>query len=171
MKMTSAYANKVLKKLYDDKEFLISNENQGMTYVASTEEEPVIPEYDYSATSADIAAIDEKIVKIKHAINLANASNTIQFAGREMTVDMVLVSMAQMNNRLATPDRMRKYQPKSRVDAYGYGSKQKVAPEYRYTNYDIELVKKDYESVNQLIAEMQLALDKYNQTVEFEVDI
>lgn len=44
-------------------------------------------------------------------------------------------------------------------------------PEYRYINYDLELIKQEYESVSKAIMEMQMALDKYNQTVQFEVDI
>ena len=44
-------------------------------------------------------------------------------------------------------------------------------PKYRYINYDLELVKNEYELVSKSIMEMQMALDKYNQTVQFEVDI
>ena len=167
--MTSAYANKVLKMLNDEKDFQISNEAAGMTYVATANEEPVIPDYDYEATAQKIAEINDKIIRIKHAINLANTTNTIQVGDETLTIDMALVKMAQMNTRLATLDRMRKMQPKSRVDAY-YSSNS-VAPEYKYTNYDIELAKKDYDSFSQCIARIQLALDKYNQTVEFDVDV
>lgn len=46
-----------------------------------------------------------------------------------------------------------------------------TVPEYRYINYDLELIKKEYEAVSKTIMEMQMALDKYNQTVQFEVDI
>ena len=45
------------------------------------------------------------------------------------------------------------------------------APEYQYINYDLELAKKEYEAVAARIMEMQLALDRYNQTVEFEVEL
>ncbi|MBO4414702.1 MAG: hypothetical protein J5824_01830 [Lachnospiraceae bacterium] len=168
-KMTSAYANKVLKMLNDEKNFVIANEASGMTYVATSGEEPVIPDYDYASTAQKLAEIDEKIIRIKHAINHANTTNTIQVGEDSLTIDMVLVKMAQMNTRLATLDRMRKQQSKSRVDAY-YSSNS-VAPEYKFTNYDIELVKKDYDRINQYVAQMQLALDKYNQTVEFDVDV
>ena len=44
-------------------------------------------------------------------------------------------------------------------------------PEYKSINYDLEVIKKEYESVSVKIMEMQMALDKYNQTVQFEVDI
>ena len=44
-------------------------------------------------------------------------------------------------------------------------------PEYRYINYDLELVKNEYELVSKSIMEMQMALDQYNQTVQFEVAV
>ena len=169
IKMTSAWANKVIKKLNDDKNYLLSNESDAKTYIAASNEEPVVPNYDYSATAREISEIDEKIIRIKHAINLANATNTVQVGDDTLTVDMVLIKMAQLNSRLRTLDTMRKIQPKSRVDAY-YSSNT-VSPEYKYTNYDTELVKQDYDRINLYITQMQLALDRYNQTVEFEVDV
>ena len=44
-------------------------------------------------------------------------------------------------------------------------------PEYRYVNYDLDLVKQEYERVSQNVMELQMALDQYNQTVQFEVDL
>ena len=51
-----------------------------------------------------------------------------------------------------------------------YGSR-KTTPEYRYINYDLKTVNKDYERIDAEIAAMQIALDKYNQTFEFEVEV
>lgn len=53
-KMTSAYANKVLKKLNEDKEFWLNKERTSNTYVAAEGDEPVIPEYDYVEISNTI---------------------------------------------------------------------------------------------------------------------
>lgn len=168
--MTSAYANKVLKKLNDDKEFWRRKEAEGHTYVAALDEDPVIPEYSYTAVANAVEEIDEKIVKIKHAINLANITNEIVMGDKSMTVDQILVKMAQLNRRRATLDMMRKQEPKRRLNTVSYVSR-KNAPEYEYINYDLDVVKADYERIDAEIAEMQIALDKYNQTVEFEVEI
>ena len=46
-----------------------------------------------------------------------------------------------------------------------------TVPEYRYFNYDLDLIKKEYESVSKAIMEKQMALDRYNQTVQFEVNM
>ena len=168
--MTSAYANKVLRKITEDKEYWRRKENEGCTYVAAIDEEPVIPDYDYEKVAAEITAIDEKILKIKHAININNATNKVAVGDAEMTIDEILVKMAQLSKRKAVLDNLRKREPKTRINSGLYSSR-KTAPEYEYVNYDIELVKKEYERIDAEIAAMQIALDKYNQTFEFEVPV
>lgn len=172
VKMTSAYAAKVLRKLNEDKEFWRNKESESCTYVASLDEEPVIPEYDYQKVSETIREIDEKIVKIKHAINLANLTSQVQVGDVTMTVDQILVKMAQLNRRKAFLDSLRKQEPKVRISAGSYAySAHRTSPEYRYINYDIEAVKRDYELIDRELGIMQIALDKHNQTFEFDVDV
>lgn len=169
-KMTSAYANKLLRKLNDDKTYWLEMESEGSLYVAAVDEEPVVPDYDYSEVTNNISQIDEKILKIKHAINLSNCTNQIEVEGTNYTIDQILVKMAQLNKRKNILDRLRKQSPKSRMHTGGFGSRSAVT-EYQYINYDLELIKYDYEKVESEVAAMQIALDKYNQTVEFEVDV
>ena len=168
--MTSAYANKMLKSLEEDKVFWVNKEAASSTYVASINEEPVVPEYDYTEVAATIAALDEKIAIIKHALNVTNATAKVQVGDTEMSIDTILIKMAQLNKRKAVLDQMRKQLPKTREEQHSYMSRNAV-PEYRYINYDLELIKKEYEAVSKSIMEMQMALDKYNQIVQFEVDI
>lgn len=168
-KMTSAIANKMLRSLEDEKSYWLDKEANSKTYVAATNEEPVIPEYDYVEVSATIAALDEKIATIKHALNLTNATAKIMVGDTEMSVDTILIRMSQLNRRKSTLDQMRKALPKTR-QVSGFGSRN-PAPEYMYLNYDLAQVKQDYEKVSGTIMEMQLALDKYNQTVLFDVEI
>ena len=96
-KMTSAYANKVLKKLKEDKVFWVKKEQEGYVYVAALDEEPVIPEYDYKTVADNISEIDEKIAIIKHTINIVNVTNEIAVGDKMYTIDTILVKMAQMN--------------------------------------------------------------------------
>ena len=168
--MTSAYANKMLKSLEEDKAFWVNKEATSNTYVAAINEEPVIPEYDYSEVAATIAALDEKIAIIKHAINVTNATAKVQVGAEEMSIDTILIKMAQLNRRKSVLDYMRKQLPKARELQHSYGARNAV-PEYRYINYDLDLIKAEYESVSTKIMEMQMALDKYNQTVQFEVEL
>lgn len=169
-KMTSAYANKMLRSLEEDKEYWTNKESASCMYTAAVNEEPVIPEYDYSEVAATIAEIDEKICVIKHAVNVNNAAARIMVGQKEMSVDMILVKMAQLNKRKNMLDFMRKQLPKTREAQRSYSPRNAV-PEYRYINYDLELVKREYVRVSEEILEMQMALDQHNQTVLFEVDI
>lgn len=72
--MTSAYANKMLKSLEEDKAFWLNKEEEACTYVAAINEEPVVPDYDYVEVATTIAALDEKIAIIKHELNVTNAN-------------------------------------------------------------------------------------------------
>lgn len=168
--MTSAYASKLLRSLEEDKAFWANKEETSSTYVVAINEEPVVPEYDYAEVAATIAELDEKIAIIKHALNVANATAKVPVGDVEMSIDTILIKMAQLNKRKSVLDMMRKQLPKARVEQNAYMSRNSV-PEYRYINYDLELIKKEYECVSTKIMEMQMALDKYNQTVQFEVDI
>jgi hypothetical protein len=168
--MTSAYANKMLKSLEEDKAFWVNKEATSSTYVVAVNEEPVVPDYDYAEVAATITALDEKIAVIKHAINVTNATARVQVCDAEMSIDTILIKMAQLNKRKSVLDQMRKQLPKTREEQHSYISRNSV-PEYRYINYDLELIKKEYEAVSRTIMEMQMALDKYNQTEQFEVNI
>ena len=169
-KMTSAYANKMLKSLEEDKAFWVNKEEASSTYVVANNEEPVVPEYDYVQVANTISEIDEKIAVIKHALNVANATAKVVVGDIEMSIDTILIRMAQLNKRKNILDVMRKRLPKAREEQRSYMSRNTV-PEYRYINYDLDLIKKEYEAVSKAIMEMQMALDRYNQTVQFEVNM
>ena len=170
MKMTSAYANKILKQLNEDKEFWNNKEQKSCLYTAATGETPVIPEYDYAEVAVTIEEIDNKICRIKHAINLENATSSIEVGDRMLSADTILIRMAQLNKRKVFLDSLRKQQPKTRVEQHSFGARS-ATPEYQYINYDLELIKQEYERITFEIMDMQMALDKYNQTHEFEVEI
>ncbi len=125
-------------------------------YTAAVGETPVVPAYDYLKVTETIGELDAKISKIKHAINLANVTNEVQVGERFMSIDSVLVEMAQLNKRKEFLDYLRKQEPEMRKEA-GFAARNS-APEYQYINYDLELVKKEYETVAACIMEMQLAL-------------
>lgn len=170
MKMTSAYANKMLRSLEEDKSYWVNKEISSNTYVVAVNEEPVIPEYDYAEVAATIDELDRKICIIKHALNLSNATAKVLVGDEEMSVDTILIKMAQLNKRKYFLDVLRKKLPKERENNHAYGTRNAV-PEYRYINYDLDLIKAEYERVSGEIMKMQMALDMYNQTVVFEVDI
>ena len=83
--MTSAYASKMLKSLEEDKSFWLNKEEESCTYVAAINEEPVVPDYDYTEVAATIAALDEKIAIIKHALNVTNTNAKVLVGDDEMS--------------------------------------------------------------------------------------
>ena len=87
-----------------------------------------------------------------------------------MSVDTILIRMAQLGKRKKFLDDLRKQLPKTRVNQMTFSTRNAV-PEYRYINYDLDLIKQEYERVSKEIMEMQIALDRYNQTVLFDVDL
>ena len=170
-KMTSAYANKLIKQLEEEKAFWITQEEESQVYHVAMGEEPLIPEYDYLEVATQITRIDEKIYKIKHAINLHNVTNAVMVDNERLTIDVILVKMAQLNRRKITLDVMRKRLPKSRTDLNRFSSGNNRMIEYQYINYDLDLVKQEYERISEQIMKMQMALDMFNQTQEFEVEL
>ena len=170
MKMTSAYANKMLKQLSDEKDYWINKESSSSVYTAAVGETPVVPDYDYTEVSATIAMIDHKVTTIKHAINLANVTSIIKVGEKEYSIDSILIRMAQLNRRKIFLDLLRKHQEKSRNESDFFRGRS-ANPEYQYINYDLAEVKEDFEKISHEIMEMQIALDKYNQTFEFEVEV
>lgn len=168
MQITSAYAGKMLKKLQENKEFLLAKERRNSTYIVANNEEAVVPDFDFVENTKEINQLNEQIVALKHALNIQNATSTIRIQDKLITIDMALVMLAQLNSRKKSLDTMRQRQPKCRVDN-SYNSKN--VSEYQYANYNIADAQEEYERVDALIAAIQLELDKYNQTVLFDVDI
>ena len=168
-KMTSAYASKLIRKLNEDKEYWLELERTGHLYTAAVGETPVIPDYDYGKVASRIEEIDNQICVLKHAINKANVESEIDVEGKTLSADRILVRMAQLNGRKLILDNMRKQQPQKRLPS-GYGARTTVA-EYQYINYDLELIRNEYDRIDREISAMQLALDHYNQTEEFEVEL
>lgn len=129
--MTSAYANKMLKSLEEDKAFWVNKEATSSTYVAAINEEPVVPEYDYTEVAATITSLDEKIAIIKHALNVTNSNEKVQVGDAEMSIDTILIKMAQLNKRNQCLIRcVSSYQKPERSSAL-------ICPEIRFQNIGI----------------------------------
>lgn len=167
MILTSASANKLIKKLTEEKEFISRQEAENYSYVVSEGEEFEKPEYDFMATQLKITTIDNNIRKLKHAINLNNINSVMQVRDKFYTIDEALVLMAQLNDRQYKLNSLRSVPTKKRL---GFNSSRDVV-EYKYANFNPADANDEYQSASNMITEIQLALDKYNNTFEFEVDI
>ena len=160
MKMTSAQAAKLLRQWNESLKALQRREENTKTFLASLGEdiESVRPEYDYAAMQAEQAAIEANIRKLKHTLNVFNTITVIpEF------------EMPQLTNRLEKLSRMKELLPKQRENAL-YNRNAAII-DYRYANYDIQTVEKDYEVLAETLAKAQTALDYINNTVLLEVDL
>lgn len=167
MKYTSAEANKLLRKLNDEKTSVIYREENGKEFLAAVGEdiESVRPKYDFTETQNAIAGIETKIRKLKHAINVFNSTTIIpEF---DMTIDEMLVYIPQLTaakNKLARmKDKLPKVREQTRVNS--------SILDYRYLNYDVETVAAEYEKVTDTLSKAQNALDSVNMNQTLEVDL
>ena len=166
MKYTSASANKQIKTLEDRKNYLLQREQNNSTYILAEDEKIEIPDYDFEECNREIDDIDAKIRTLKHALNVFNSVTVLPLG---ITIDQALVEMAQLNNKLPRLDMMRKAKSKRRLSGMNAGRRD--VAEYEYLNYDPDQVETVYEANLQRVQQIQLALDKVNQTVEFDVDL
>lgn len=169
MKMTSAQVSKLLRQLNDELRTLQVREDNTNSFIAALSEDPesVRPEYDYKTMQDAQIEIETKIRKVKHALNVFNATHIIP--GYGFTIDEMLVYLPQISRRCAKLSEMKDALPKVRENT-GY-SRNSAIIDYRYANYDIEQVNKDYAALSEELANAQTALDYENSTAEFDIEI
>ncbi|MDO4863652.1 MAG: hypothetical protein Q4A05_05735 [Ruminococcus sp.] len=169
MKMTSAQAAKLLRQLNDELRTLQYREENTRSFLAALGEDPesVRPDYDYAASQEQQNEVEAKIRKLKHTMNVFNSTTVIPEYG--ITIDEMLVYLPQLSRRSMVLSQMKNALPKVRESA-GY-SRGNTVIDYRYANYDIEQVNKDYLAVSEELAKAQTALDYINNTVEMDIDV
>ena len=144
MQYTSAQAAKLLRKLKDEHVLLLNEEVNNRFFLAATGEdaESLRPEYDYKKVQADLAAIEDKIRKVKHAINLFNCRTVVE--GK--TIDEVLVYLPQLQDRRSKLSCMigRREKQRARSTVMARYAGQSAIIDYEYANYDIKKAEADY---------------------------
>ena len=167
MTYTSAQANKLLKKLNDEHAALLDKESRSKDFRAAMGEdvESVRPAYDYADTQEKLAELEQRIRKVKHAINVFNAIHVIP--DFNMTIDEMLVYIPQLTQRKNKLADMKARLPKQRVEEQ-YGRQSNII-DYSYANYDLAAVEADYEKTTDELSRAQLALDAVNQRDTFEL--
>ena len=164
MKMTSAQANKLLNKLKDNLAYLLTKEAQSRVFNAAVGEdvEDVRPEYSYVTTQATIDALNTKIRKVKHAINVFNTTTKLPELG--ITIDEALILIPQLTKKRNKLNEMKSRLPRTRVNNFR-GSN---VIDYEIVNYNISQVEEDYDVVVEELAELQRGLGevKNSETVD-----
>ena len=169
MLFTSASANKYLKQLEAEKRLITSREMEAMAFTAATVEnvDDVRPEYDFETTQNALSEIEKKYLKVKHALSVFNTTTKlVDFEyNRELTIDAALTYMAMLTEKIEKLMRMAKLEAKK---SYSYNNGLIV---YKYTNYNPVDAANAYQDAQAELHSLQLALDKANNTITFEVDV
>ena len=97
MKVTSAYANKLIRGYREELAALISSEKDTCTTVYGASETPIETGYDFSSTQAEMDALNDKIANLRHGINVFNTTTKLE--GFDFTVDESLVRMAMLTEK------------------------------------------------------------------------
>ncbi|MCQ2426858.1 MAG: hypothetical protein MJ137_00460 [Clostridia bacterium] len=170
MYITSAEANKLLKKLNEEYRSLTELEGKSKSFVAAVGEdiETVRPVYDFEETQKKLDETAEKIRRLKHAVNVFNTTHKV--GSYDMTVDEILVSLPIMSEKLKKLSAMKNVLPKTR-GGESYRPSASGIIEYTYANYDIAKAAEAYDRLSDEISDIQLALDALNTSEKFEVDI
>lgn len=167
MKLTSAEAAKLLRKLNEKYEAILNMEAQSKEFVASLNEniELIKPKYDFNKTQEELNILEEKIRKLKHAINMFNCQTVV--IDFNMSIDQLLVYIPQLSRKKAKLLEM-----KNRLAIKREPSISRVGSiiDYNYANYDINEANKEYERVDKLLTNAQTALDVINNTNTFEFE-
>ena len=159
MTYTSAQAAKLLRRLNDEYAAMLEREVLSREFNAAVGEnvDAVRPAYSYADAQAAQRDLEEKIRKLKHALNLFNATHVI---------DEMLVYIPQLTKRKSKLAEMKSKLPKYRVAELGRISN---IIDYTYLNYDLSEVEADYARVSDELANAQLALDAINNRDTLEL--
>lgn len=170
IKVTSDAANKLIKKLEQDKNILSSKLSTMSTFVVAVTENydqikaEQAAEFDFNEIITQIDEIDKKIIAIRHAKSVFNNSTVMK---NGLTVGDNIVRLAILEREKSIYSRLATKQKKTRNTSMNKDI------EYTYLNYELEDAKKKYDSVYTEISEIQEELNIVNSSTEykFEIDI
>ncbi|MDE6105084.1 MAG: hypothetical protein K2G38_05350 [Clostridia bacterium] len=161
MKVCNSEAMKLIKELEERKKQVIYTEDNRSRVSYKEGEEMKPTKYDYAATRKEIAEIDERIRKIKHA--LAKANCTVKVDDFNITIGEALVYLAQLNAEYSRLETLSSYDKLARrITANG-------VLEYTECLYDPETAEKDQKETYSKICKLQIAIDRANLNNFIEV--
>ncbi|MGN1023735.1 MAG: hypothetical protein ACI4OJ_09560 [Lachnospiraceae bacterium] len=162
---TSAEAAKILRQLQGEKSALEERENTQKSYVSSLDPDDMAmarPDYNYAATQQKLQDLEAQIRKVKHAINVFNLNTIVP--GTNMTIDQVLVYLPQLSARVEKLGCMSRRLARERMNGLERSYSGQYLVEYRFANYDPEMVMNDWRSAQQELSQVQTSLDRVNST-------
>lgn len=166
MFVTSAEANKKLKKLDTELKELEQKEAKSSVFNAASgeDEDKIRPEYDFKTVQARIMSIQGKIIQLKEKISRFNLETNLDDYGFDLSIMEALVYLPLLSKRVMTLQKMASLLPRERATSYGYGTNNVI--DYRIANYDISEVQTEYSKEADRLSKLQIAIDTVNNTVK-----
>ena len=168
MKYSSKKLGKILGMAEDELESLMKRERDVLFFNAAVGEdvESVRPAYDFAQTQKEKDLLEAKIRKIKHALNVYNATTVVPEIG--MTIDQALIYLPQLVKKKSQYFDLKNAQVKARVP--NAANKLNLI-DYKYANYDIAEAAARYDEASAALAKAQMSLDKANSVEAIELDL
>lgn len=164
--INSSTANKIIRELNEERDRLISFERENMKR-SYTKDEAIqdlngyLDNYDFVEHNKKIVALENKIGKLKHAINVFNVNTKLPIKDFDITVDKALVLLPMLSARKRTLENMLNTNNLSRRTLVN------GTVEYTEINYNKGEVKRQLKVVNSMINSIQDGIDYVNLAIEF----
>jgi hypothetical protein len=154
MKLCNSEIIKKIRDLDEKKQRIITEEKDICTSKYQNESDLVDLGYDFAATRKAIKEINREVIRLKHALNVANL--TVVVPEFNMTIGECIVYMAQLNLESRILENMSQTRSKSRETSYG------GVVEYTIANYSIDECRQKLDEINEIIRSLQIAIDRVN---------
>ena len=157
MKKCHTEIMKEIKRLEGEKDSWVTHERNNCRVSYMTDEEPILPNYDYAETSGALLEYDDRIRKLKGLLAYANATTIVE--GFDMTINEALIYLAQLNARVRRYDYLISFQKLTRKTV---GIDGKI--EYTKILFDQEDAGRKLEEAKSEVIQLQMAIDRTNLT-------
>jgi hypothetical protein len=161
MKLCNAEVIKKIKDLEEQKQEILSDEQENCTTTYQTETDMIDTGYDFGQTRKAVENLNREIMRLKHKLNVSNSTVIVEEFG--LTIGECLVCMAQLNNERSVLETLSRNRSKSRATLYN------GTVEYTVTNYDVDLCKTELNAVKETVRKLQLAIDRVNLNNMIEI--
>ena len=171
--MTPKQALRRLDDLSVEKQKILSDERHSLRFDVPNEVsiEDVKPDYSYNDVSLQLNAIDDEMLKIKHALNVHNSTIVIynDQDGDDFTTDQLIVKTAQMKNKLNRLNTIVSLKREHKRGG-GYGE----APYYFWNEINVteqqqESAKAELEALTLRLREYYDVIDGHNMTAQITI--
>ena len=166
--MTIAELQKLIKERQAMYDSMILKERKCATFEVAADEsvEFLRPTFDMMENLKQLEGLRNQITKLKHALNVFNASNTVPKL--HITVDELLARLPMLKAEVERLSDYKNRLPRERSTCSNRYMTTKN-PDYTIINYDLDEIMVEYQTKFALLTKYQLELDNINNTSVVEL--